>query len=40
MKDWVAARTAHTTAEHGLIRRPPGAAVMDVNPVEYVHVGF
>ncbi|KAI3331742.1 hypothetical protein HD806DRAFT_546089 [Xylariaceae sp. AK1471] len=40
MQDWIAARTAHTTAEHGLIRRPPGAAVMDVNPVEYVHVGF
>ena len=40
MLDWIMERTAHTKEKDGLIHRPPGAAIMDVNPVEYVHIDF
>jgi hypothetical protein len=38
--DWIMERTVHTKEKDGLIKRPPGAAIMDVNPVEYVHLDF
>ncbi|KAI1346771.1 hypothetical protein F5Y01DRAFT_319443 [Xylaria sp. FL0043] len=40
MLDWIMERTEHTHEKNGLIHRPPGAAIMDVNPVEYVHIDF
>ncbi|KAI1109850.1 hypothetical protein F5Y14DRAFT_388908 [Nemania sp. NC0429] len=40
MLDFISERTVHTKEKNGLIHRPPGAAIMDVNPVEYVHLDF
>ncbi|KAL7917021.1 hypothetical protein ACQKWADRAFT_307810 [Trichoderma austrokoningii] len=36
--DWVGKRGAKTSEEHGLLRRPAGAAAKHVRPAEYVHV--
>lgn len=38
--DWIGDRTAHTKEKDGLLKKPDGAAVKDVNPVEYVHIDF
>ena len=37
---WIGSRVVHTKEENGVIFRPEGAPVRDVNPVEYVHLDF